>query len=54
MPYALVFMAVLVFSFGLTQLKPVESHRTPRGALRLWAILFFGGGAAWMVAARIH
>jgi len=54
MPYALVVLAVLVFIFGVTQLKSVQSHRTPWGALLVWAILFFGGAAVWMAAARIH
>ena len=54
MPYALVVLAVLVFVFGLTQLKRVEAHRTPWGALLVWAVLFFGGAAVWIVAASIH
>jgi hypothetical protein len=54
MPYVLVVLAAFVFVFGLTQLKRVETHRTPWGALLVWAILFFGGAAVWMIAARIH
>ena len=54
MPYGTVAVAVLVFIFGVTQLKHTESRRTPWGALLVWAALFFGGASVWMFAAGIH
>ena len=53
-PYVLVAVAVLVFIFGVTQLKHTESRLIPWGALLVWAALFFGGASVWMFAAGIH
>ena len=54
MAYALVLVAALVFLYGMTQLKRVESAKTPWGLLLIWAVLFFGGASVWMLAAGTH
>jgi len=43
MAYFLIVIVVAIFFTGVAQLAPLRSHRTPRTALIVWAILFAAG-----------
>ena len=51
MPHILLLVAVMVFMYGMTQLKHVPSVWTPWVLLLVWSVLFFGGASVWMLAA---
>ena len=53
MPYLLLAVAILIMIRGLVKLKGSHpSHGVPWVSLLTWAVLFGGGLAAWLMAAR--
>jgi hypothetical protein len=53
MPYVLSVAAAAIFVVGLTRLGASGRHRTPWGALLLWAVLLGIGMSVWMMSAQL-
>ena len=56
LPYLLVTLVTIVMLFGFARVSrhARPSHRTPWGALLLWAVLFGAGLSIWLMSVRIH
>ena len=55
-PDLLLAVAAIIMLFGVARVSrnAQPSHRTPWGALLVWAVLFGAGLSIWLMSVRIH